>query len=482
MFTLLFSKLNQNSEIHNKFVQCTFPFLDELNCYASRITGNQKEAEKLLLKTFIRAYRFFVNLDENTDYKAWMFRVIRNTYQSDFRKIASGQVRTDYEEINYKYGKIRSFYKGKIPAGQIVDVNLSGSALKDIFNSIPEKFKIVLILTDILKFTYTEAADFMDCPIEIIRKRIDYARRLFFTQLLMENVKRENFPDPDNEFKNENHDKQKSFAAFIDNELTDKREKARIEEMAGADPGIRFDLEVQQLIKKIIISELGIKPVPEKLRNKLRRKIYSEYRYAPGSLSPLKSKNSKPVYSYSILLIVLLAIVLLIFNLPLTDEFRVNSAGDSEENSLIHYAERNFDSYINTGIYSVYDSDNIEEIKSYLKSEGIKSTILIPSITGWRAAGAFITDAGNEKLPNYIYRSHSGKTLYILLVEKTKLNNYQTLTLTDDLLNRLEEDSCLSYTDTSFVTVLSMKNNNVLIAVSDASQSEIEKIVCNNNN
>jgi RNA polymerase sigma-70 factor, ECF subfamily len=140
-------------ELKSDFEKNTFPYLDLLYNFALRMTGNEKDAGDLITKTYQRAFRFYDHLDEGTDYKVWLFRVVKNAYE-DF------------------YGKFQNNNEIKVSSG-----------ISEVLSSLPAELKTIIILSDIGNFTYEEIVAFTDCPLAVVKVRLDEGRKILFKNL-----------------------------------------------------------------------------------------------------------------------------------------------------------------------------------------------------------------------------------------------------------------------------------------------------------
>ena len=157
--------------------------MDYLYNYAVRMTGNKKHAGELIQETYKKAFNFWIHLDEGTDYKAWLFRIIRNTYISSFGKRNKAPDNVDYEAIENSYEKIKSSLTNNAHLDKEIYDNLSDDELSKAISSLPEDFRTVVILCDILGNTYEQIADFVDVPVGTVRSRLNTARKMLFTKL-----------------------------------------------------------------------------------------------------------------------------------------------------------------------------------------------------------------------------------------------------------------------------------------------------------
>ncbi len=151
IFFPLLTILNKQIELNSEFKKNTFPFLDMLYNFALRITGNENDAGKLIIETYLRAFRFYNHLDENTDYKFWMFRVIKNAYEDLYGKISNSN-----------------------------DETKKSSNISEVLASLPVELKSIIILSDIENFTDEEIVAFSDCPLPVVKERLADGRKILF--------------------------------------------------------------------------------------------------------------------------------------------------------------------------------------------------------------------------------------------------------------------------------------------------------------
>ncbi len=174
---------NDTQQKHREFQEEAIPHMDILYNYGIRLTGNPEDANDLLQETFLKAYRFWDKFEKGTNCRAWLFRIMRNSYINRYRKAVKTPEHVDYDEIKEFYNTIRDQSTDANDLterlyGQLLDDQIS-TALTDL----PEEFRTVVILCDIEGFTYEEAAEFVDCPIGTIRSRLHRGRKLLRDKL-----------------------------------------------------------------------------------------------------------------------------------------------------------------------------------------------------------------------------------------------------------------------------------------------------------
>jgi RNA polymerase sigma-70 factor, ECF subfamily len=168
---------------HQDFQREAIPHMDILYNYGLRLTGNPEDANDLLQETYLKAYRFWDKFEQGTNCRAWLFRIMRNSYINRYRKAVKTPEHVDYDEIKEFYNTIR---EQSTDANDLSD-RLYGQLLDDqialALTDLSEEFRTVVILCDIEGFTYEEAAEFVDCPIGTIRSRLHRGRKLLRDKL-----------------------------------------------------------------------------------------------------------------------------------------------------------------------------------------------------------------------------------------------------------------------------------------------------------
>jgi len=170
---------SEERKLNEEFQLKAIPHLDELYDFAYRVTGSSSNAGALLIETFRRAYWFWAKLDERIGCKAWLFRIMRNTYTSIYWKKTKKSGEVNYEDILKLYESLKPSSTGDYIL-KIENYNLPENELTKIISTLPYDFRIVIILKDILGHSYDDIADFVDVPIGTVRSRLYRARKMLF--------------------------------------------------------------------------------------------------------------------------------------------------------------------------------------------------------------------------------------------------------------------------------------------------------------
>jgi len=157
--------------------------MDVLYNFALRTTGNQDDARDLLQETYLKAYRFWEKYEKGTNIRAWLFRIMKNSYINRYRKETKEPDKVDYEEIENFYNLIRAESTDPNDLQEKLFGNLLGDEVSNALESLPDDFRTVVILSDIEGLTYEEIAEFVECPIGTVRSRLHRGRKLLQARL-----------------------------------------------------------------------------------------------------------------------------------------------------------------------------------------------------------------------------------------------------------------------------------------------------------
>lgn len=181
-FGLVVPDENQR-QLYEDFEREAVPHMDALYNFALKMTGDSDEADDLVQETYLKAFRFFDKFEKGTNCKAWLFRIMKNTYINKYRKETKEPDKVDYEDVENFYENVKPSSTDSAHLEKDIYDNLLDDELSEAINSLPEDFKTVVILCDIEGFTYEEIADFIDVPVGTVRSRLHRARKMLFTKL-----------------------------------------------------------------------------------------------------------------------------------------------------------------------------------------------------------------------------------------------------------------------------------------------------------
>lgn len=160
------------------------PHIDSMYNFAFRLTNDEDDANDLVQDTYMKAFRFINSFQEGTNAKAWLFRILKNSFINDYRKKSKEPSKVDYQEVETVYNstedaEFESTSDLRIEAVQ----DMIGDEVAMALNGLPVDFRTVIILCDIEGFTYEEMAKILDIPIGTVRSRLHRARNLLKEKL-----------------------------------------------------------------------------------------------------------------------------------------------------------------------------------------------------------------------------------------------------------------------------------------------------------
>ena len=174
-----FSDKQKIAVFDNEFM----PHIDSMYNFAFRLTHDEDDAKDLVQDTFLKSYRFINSFQEGTNAKAWLFRILKNSFINDFRKKSKEPTKVDYQEVEgyYNSEKANSTITTDLRIDTIKD--MMGDEISNALNSLAVDFRTVIILCDVEGFTYEEMAKILDIPIGTVRSRLHRARNLLKEKL-----------------------------------------------------------------------------------------------------------------------------------------------------------------------------------------------------------------------------------------------------------------------------------------------------------
>jgi RNA polymerase sigma-70 factor (ECF subfamily) len=175
--------INIKTDKEKEFLEEAVPSMNFLYSFARHLTGNPNDADDLVQDTFLKAYKFWDKYEKGTNIRAWLFRIMKNSYINRYRKEVKEPNLVDFDEIQEFYTSLKEVtndeqdLEAKIFSG-ILDDDVSKA-----LDSLPPDFKTVVILCDIEGLSYEEIADFIDIPVGTVRSRLHRGRKMLQSHL-----------------------------------------------------------------------------------------------------------------------------------------------------------------------------------------------------------------------------------------------------------------------------------------------------------
>jgi RNA polymerase sigma-70 factor (ECF subfamily) len=168
-------------ELRRLFEEQALPFMDQLYGAAMRMTRNPADASDLVQETFVKAFAAFRQFRQGTNLKAWLYRILTNTFINTYRKNQRNPYQGTIDELeDWQLGGAESVTQSISARSAEADAidHLPSSAVKDALQAIPEDFRMAVYFADVEGFSYQEIADIMKTPVGTVMSRLHRGRRL----------------------------------------------------------------------------------------------------------------------------------------------------------------------------------------------------------------------------------------------------------------------------------------------------------------
>jgi RNA polymerase sigma-70 factor, ECF subfamily len=169
----------EDPQLRERFERDVLPMLPSLYGAAMRLTRNPSDAEDLIQETYLRAYRGFAGFQEGTNLKAWLYRILTNSFINTYRKKQrEPQIVDGPDDVDewYLYDRLGGRSVEESAETEVLD-QIPDQGVKDALESLPERFRLPVLLADVEGFSYKEIAEIMETPIGTVMSRLHRGRK-----------------------------------------------------------------------------------------------------------------------------------------------------------------------------------------------------------------------------------------------------------------------------------------------------------------
>jgi RNA polymerase sigma-70 factor (ECF subfamily) len=163
------------------FERDALEYAPQLYAAALRMTRNEADAADLVQETYLRGFRGYANFTEGTNLRAWLFRILTNTYINLYRSRQRRPQETDLADVEDLYlyrriGAVEAAAASRSAEDQLFDL-LADEDVKQALDDLPESFRLPVLLADVQGFSYREIAEMLDIPIGTVMSRLHRGRK-----------------------------------------------------------------------------------------------------------------------------------------------------------------------------------------------------------------------------------------------------------------------------------------------------------------
>jgi RNA polymerase sigma-70 factor (ECF subfamily) len=164
-----------------EFAEQALPFAHQLYSAALRMTRNPSDAEDLVQETYLKGYRSFATFEAGTNLRAWLFRILTNTYINIYRARQRRPLEADLADVEdfYLYrrlGTLDAVLASRSAEDQMFDM-FTDEEVKQALEDLPENFRLPVLLADVEGFSYKEIAEILEIPIGTVMSRLHRGRK-----------------------------------------------------------------------------------------------------------------------------------------------------------------------------------------------------------------------------------------------------------------------------------------------------------------
>ena len=168
------------------FAASAMQYAPQLYSAAMRMTRNASDAEDLVQETYLRGYRSYATFEEGTNLRAWLFRILTNTFINSYRAKQRRPQETDLGDTEdlYLYKNVRNIDPSSRSAEDTLFDLFTDDEVKAALESLPDNFRMPVLLADVEEFSYKEIAEMLDIPIGTVMSRLHRGRKAMQKQLV----------------------------------------------------------------------------------------------------------------------------------------------------------------------------------------------------------------------------------------------------------------------------------------------------------
>lgn len=276
----------------------------------------------------------------------------------------------------------------------------------------------------------------------------------------------------------DNNELKYQLTALIDGELRDESKEAELKILIQANPDLQSEFEILNFTKSLVQRNCTFHSTPEKLKQRIVKKIKPVENPLPQPLEFLKNIFSQPAIAISGALALIILAVIIVLNQSSENQILDLAAEQYGTENMFVQASNNFKSILTGKLKPQIVTDDANNIQKFFASNGVKYSTQIPKCEQWKILGAVVSEAGGEKFAHHVYTNSEGKLVYLFQVDESYLNRSEVIKLSEHMMKYLDAGNCYFSSKENFVTLMKKMDKNICAVVSNASKTEIENLFC----
>lgn len=268
------------------------------------------------------------------------------------------------------------------------------------------------------------------------------------------------------------------LTALIDCEIRDESKEAELKILIQVNPDLQREYEILRFTKSLVQKNCTFHSTPEKLKQRIIKKIKPVENQLPQPLEFLKNIFSKPSFAISGALVIIILALIIVFNQRSDNQILDLAAEQYGTENMFVQASNNFNSILTGKLKPQIVTDDANNIQKFFEANGVKYSTQIPKCKQWKILGAVVSEAGGEKFAHHVYTNSEGKLVYLFQVDESYFNKSKMMQLSEHMMKYLDEGKCYLSTKNNFTMLMKKMDNNICAVVSNASKTEIENLFC----
>ncbi|MFH0412115.1 sigma-70 family RNA polymerase sigma factor [Corynebacterium sp. L4756] len=174
------AETTRRTPVAGSFEEQALPLLDQLYGGALRMTRNPQDAEDLVQETYLKAFNAFDSYKQGTNLKAWLYRIMTNTYINSYRKAKRRPTESSADELSdFQLYTTSGHDSTGLESAEVEALKaMPNSTISDAMNDLPEEYRMVVYYADVVGLAYKEIAEIMDTPLGTVMSRLHRGRKL----------------------------------------------------------------------------------------------------------------------------------------------------------------------------------------------------------------------------------------------------------------------------------------------------------------